>query len=446
MSSVPAVSTLLQDERLKKICATHARSKVVQTVRSLLAEIRSSIREQTSAPKDISLQALVDVVCSRILEAAQDEASLPINASGVLFQTSYANAAANLPVQPSTIDQAVSKLAIDATPAETILSRITGAERTCLFRDYIAGLWLAVNSLCPGKEVIIARAQVGTWGNLRVLDLLEECQVQPVEVGATNKVHIEDYEIAIGGNTGAILYLRPQTYGFEGFSKEVGIAEIATLGRRLGIPVIYGAGLTTLSPIRSGILNLGPSIRDAISSGVSIAICRSEFTGGPPCGIVAGESHAMDAILNNTLASYLASKTDSQTHMVNALAGYDEGSGGLSNNAPGRAILTSETSILNRMERVLKACRESPEFAYEIRTTKSITHLTEARLPSESIPGYSLIISVKNTPAKGLARRLRDHVPSVLSGCEGSNVLIDMRTVEEWQIGTLTSVLKNTCV
>ena len=98
------------------------------------------------------------------------------------------------------------------------------------------------------------------------------------------------------------------------------------------------------------------------------------------------------------------------------------------------------------MERVLKACRESPEFAYEIRTTKSITHLTEARLPSESIPGYSLIISVKNTPAKGLARRLRDHVPSVLSGCEGSNVLIDMRTVEEWQIGTLTSVLKNTCV
>lgn len=446
LSSVPAVNTLLKDERLKKLCETHARSEIVNAIRSLLSEIRISIREQTTAPRDVSVEALADIVCSRILNAAQVEPTLPINATGILFQTSYARAANDLPVRAPAIDQAKPYPSIAASPAETLLGDITGADRGCFFRDYIAGLWLALHTLSADREVIIARAQVGTWGNLHILDLLEDCHVRPAEVGATNKVHVEDYEAAVNDNTGAILYLRPQTYGFEGFSQEVEVAELATLGRRVGIPVIYGAGLTTLSPNRNSTLDLGPSIREAISSGVFVTICRSELTGGPPGGFAAGRSDAISAILSNNMAPYLVSAPENQTQVANALAVYDEGTGGLSNHAAGRAILASETSILNRAQRVERACSESAEFTYEIGLTRTITYLTESRLPSESLPSYGLIIKVKNSNAKDVTGRLRDHVPSVLSGYDGGNVLVDMRTVEEWQIGTLTSVLKNTCV
>ena len=54
---------------------------------------------------------------------------------------------------------------------------------------------LMLNSLCESKEVIISRGQqVEIGGSFRIPDVILKSNSHMVEVGTTNKTHIQDYE------------------------------------------------------------------------------------------------------------------------------------------------------------------------------------------------------------------------------------------------------------
>ena len=62
------------------------------------------------------------------------------------------------------------------------------------------------------------------------------------EVGATNRIHLADYEQAIISNTAALLKVHTSNYRLIGFTSEVELSELVTLGKKYNLPVIEDLG------------------------------------------------------------------------------------------------------------------------------------------------------------------------------------------------------------
>src|SRR5207244_1119549 len=63
-----------------------------------------------------------------------------------------------------------------------------------------------------------------------------------IEVGATNKVRLADYQAAITEETALLLRVHPSNFQLVGFTEEVPLPALARLGRERGVPVMDDLG------------------------------------------------------------------------------------------------------------------------------------------------------------------------------------------------------------
>ncbi|MBT7519142.1 MAG: L-seryl-tRNA(Sec) selenium transferase, partial [Candidatus Marinimicrobia bacterium] len=82
------------------------------------------------------------------------------------------------------------------------LSSMCGAEAGMVVNNNAAAVFLALNEMAQGGEVICSRGQmVEIGGSFRIPDIIEKSGAILKEVGATNRTHLKDYEKAISNKT-----------------------------------------------------------------------------------------------------------------------------------------------------------------------------------------------------------------------------------------------------
>ena len=110
---------------------------------------------------------------------------------------------------------------------------------------------LVLSSMAKEKEVIVSRGElVEVGGKFRIPDVMESSNAHLVEIGTTNKTHLEDYENAINENTGALLKVHTSNFKILGFTESVSIKEICDLGKEKNIPVIEDIGSGVLVDLK----------------------------------------------------------------------------------------------------------------------------------------------------------------------------------------------------
>ena len=198
-------------------------------------------------------------------------------------------------------DLATGKRGSRYSHVEKILCDITGAEAALVVNNNAAAVFIMLETLARGREVIVSRGQlVEIGGSFRIPDVMAKSGATLREVGATNRTHVHDYENAIGDDTAALMRVHTSNFRVVGFTKEVTLAEMRALGDKYGLPVIEDLGSGTLYALAGEGLLGEPTVQQVVAQGADVvSFSGDKVLGGPQAGIIVGRREYIDRIKKN---------------------------------------------------------------------------------------------------------------------------------------------------
>lgn len=444
LRSIPAVQTVL---RAMPSDARMAAVWLQEGVRQVLAEIRASVPGGGSVPP---LEIIVRLAHQRAEELATPHLRPVINATGVMVHTNLGRAPippemmahlADVATQYSTLEYRLSEGVRGSRHehVEGLLAELVGAEAAMVVNNNAAAVLLALSTMAAGRDVVVSRGElVEIGGSFRIPEVMALSGAHLVEVGATNKTHLRDYENAINEDTALLLKVHQSNFRQIGFVASVARPELVDLGKSRDIPVMEDLGSGVLLPIEvDGYVE--PTVQDVVGAGVDITTFSGDkLLGGPQAGLVVGSKAWIDRMKKNPLAR--AVRVDKMTLAVLELVlrWYREGRG---RELPlWRMIYMPLESILSRAEAFRTALidrRPSLEVAVE----RDWSEIGGGSMPGTRLDTY--VVSIALTPEwlVKVEEALRSAPIPVISRVARGKLLLDLRTVFEDQESTLLDTL-----
>ena len=178
---------------------------------------------------------------------------------------------------------------------------VPDAEDVLVVNNGAAALVLATTALAAGREVVVSRGEMVEIGDgFRLPDLIASTGARLREVGTTNRTHLRDYADALGPETGCVLKVHPSNFRVQGFTSEVGVAELAGLG----VPVVADTGSGLLAP--HPLLPDEPDAASALRAGAAVVTASGDkLLGGPQAGLVLGRADVVERLRRHPLARAL---------------------------------------------------------------------------------------------------------------------------------------------
>ena len=243
-----------------------------------------------------------------------------VNATGVLLHTNLGRAPVALarrgdPARYANVelDLETGRRGSRSDHAARLLALAAGAEAALVVNNGASAVLLALSALGAGTRVPVSRGElVEIGGGFRIPDVLAASGATLAEVGTTNRTRLSDYRKVVDdpeGRVGLVLKVHRSNYQMVGFTEEVGIRELATLGP----PVVFdiGSGLLdeTTPWLRGGPpawLRGEPAARQALEHGASlVTFSGDKLLGGPQAGVIAGRRDLVQACARHPLARAL---------------------------------------------------------------------------------------------------------------------------------------------
>ncbi|HQP70885.1 MAG TPA: L-seryl-tRNA(Sec) selenium transferase [Clostridiales bacterium] len=188
-----------------------------------------------------------------------------------------------------------------------LISLITGAEAATVVNNNAAAVMICINSIAARKEVIISRGElVEIGGSFRMPDIIKKSGAKMIEVGATNKTKISDFEEAITSRTGALLKVHTSNYKIKGFVEEIELKHLSALSKKHNIPLYYDLGGGIFEDLEKYGLPHEPTAQEAVNEGADLfSFSGDKVLGGPQCGIIAGKKEFVEKVKKNPLMRVL---------------------------------------------------------------------------------------------------------------------------------------------
>ncbi|EPR35107.1 L-seryl-tRNA(Sec) selenium transferase [Alkalidesulfovibrio alkalitolerans DSM 16529] len=279
----------------------------------LREEIRAgAVRDES----DLSMERLLPRLLAFVRRGARPHFRRVLNATGVVIHTNLGRSCLAEAATRAVTDACrnYSNLEFDLSTGargsryahvEKLICRITGAEAALVVNNNAAAVLIVLDTLAKGREVVVSRGQlVEIGGSFRIPDVMRRSGAELVEVGATNRTHLRDYEQAITENTGMLLKVHCSNFRIIGFTKEVPLEDLVSLGRARGIPVVEDLGSGSFFDFRqaAGLSLEEPTVQRTVASGADIVTFSGDkVLGGPQAGIIVGRAEWIDKIKKNPL-------------------------------------------------------------------------------------------------------------------------------------------------
>ncbi len=324
-----------------------------------------------------------------------------------------------------------------------LLSCLCKTESSLIVNNNAAAVMLMLNSLCENKEVIISRGQqVEIGGSFRIPDVILKSQCHMVEVGTTNKTHLNDYENAITDKTAAILYVHTSNYKVVGFTNTIDIKKLGDLSKKYNIPLLIDLGSGSLADYKSFGLPMEKMVNKYVDMGADLlAFSGDKLLGGPQAGILVGHSDLISKIFKSPL--YRAFRCDKTriSIMENILKTYYTSKNIYDNNLSIKLFKQGRKSLLKNAKKVLSEISESLIKKININIVETYVEAGSGSLPNKNIPSIAIVFEKHHNPSELYDIFLNCNTP-VISYISNQSLYIDFKAIPKEQIPNLIKSIK----
>ena len=424
LSVLPRMDTLLASPALADSGLPRSAQKA--GANRVLDQLRRAIwAGETQVPE-------LHILAQRARQAAEELARpglrRVVNATGVALHTNLGRAPLSRRAAEAVAQAAegYSNLEYDLTAGkrgsrtgrvEELLKELTGAEGAFAVNNNAAAVLLMLSALTPGMGVAISRGElVEIGGSFRVPDVMARSGARLVEVGATNKTRLSDYQRVLeSGEAQALLKVHPSNFKVVGFTQSVGVEELAALAARYQVPLLCDLG--------SGALGPGPWPQDYPTvekwAAAADVVCFSgdKLLGGPQAGILVGREEAIRRLKTDPLARALRLDKLSLAALEATLRDWRDGV-----SVPTRAMLETRPRDLRQKAEELAALL-APFCPCE--AVETAGEAGGGTLPGEELPSWAAALD----PAAELEAFFRGWSTPILGRIHKGRLLLDVRTL-----------------
>jgi L-seryl-tRNA(Ser) seleniumtransferase len=423
LRELPSVDRLLLQS--PDLIREYGRPLTTQTIRAVLADARAGAAGNGHPP---SADDLLAAARQRLAALTTPSLQPVLNATGVILHTNLGRAPLSRAAlaQMEAVARGYSTLEYDAARgergsraahAEALLTLVTGAEAALVVNNNAGAMLLALSALAKGKRVAISRGQlVEIGGGFRVPDVMKQSGAKLVEVGTTNRTHLDDYRAAMDEGAAFILRAHPSNFKVVGFTSEPSLAELCGLG----VPVLDDLGSGALLDTAAFGLAHEPTVQESLAAGAAlVAFSGDKLLGGPQAGILVGRRDLVRKLQKHPLARALRADKLCLAALHATLLHY------------ARDEAVREVPVW-AMLAVPLADLEARAAAWAQALGAGTVVPGESTVGGGSLPGETLptrLLALDARKPNQLAARLRAQDPPIVARVAENQVLLDPRTV-----------------
>jgi L-seryl-tRNA(Ser) seleniumtransferase len=446
LSRLPAVHRILDEPRVARFVVLLGPATVKRHVSAALAAGRAAATTPDPA-------AIVDDALVRCANERRRGLIEVLNGTGIVLHTNLGRA----PLAREALE-AIAEAAGGASNLEydleagtrgsrydrvgALLRAATGAEDALVVNNGAAAVLLVLDTFARAadgtlREVIVARNQlIEIGGGFRLPDVLARSGATLVEVGATNKVRLEDYARALTPRSALLLRAHPSNYRIAGFVADVSGAELVTLGRRAGLPVVEDLGSGALADLRDYGLPHERTVQEALAEGIDlVAFSGDKLLGGPQAGIVVGRAALIARMRGNPLLRALRVGAPTLAALAATLRLHLDPAG--RERIPFYRMLSASQATLRERGEALRARLDG----LALTLVEAEGYVGAGSVPLVPLPSIALAWRPRVGANAALAR-LRGGTPPLIARADDDRVVIDLRTIPPERDGDVASALQ----
>jgi len=440
LRQIPAVDELLNRESLRGLAGRVGHRLVVEATRKVLQNLRESIA--SGNPPAVSVEGLEKEIRAEAETAAGFSLQPVINATGVILHTNLGRAPLAREVLDHLAETAAgySNLEYDLergergkrdTHTDRLLTQLLGAERTLVVNNNAAAVFLALNTLAEGWEVIVSRGElIEIGGSFRIPEVCAKSGAVLREVGTTNRTRAGDYAAAITERTRVLLRVHLSNFRILGFTERPSLDELVELARKHRLLLMEDLGSGCLVDLASWGVQDEPLARMSLKAGVDVATFSGDkLLGGPQAGILVGKREPLERIRKNPL--FRALRVDKLTIAALEATASLYLRGQLDSIPALRMLQLSPKEIAARATRLAEKISARPGFSAAVREGESV--LGGGSTPGQALATSLLAVTHVRHRAQMLEDMLRHHKPAIIARVEQDELVLDLRTVFEAQ-------------
>jgi L-seryl-tRNA(Ser) seleniumtransferase len=467
LRAIPSVDELLSRPFLRDLLQKSGRELVTQAIRNVLAETRALLKaenQQTFGPDTATfdLTQLESRVAGEVERVLAPSLRWVINATGVVLHTNLGRAPLSHAVAAEIAETAThySNLEYDVARGERgkrdvhtsrLLADLVGAESAIVVNNNAAAVFLVLNTLAKGAEVIVSRGELIEIGDgFRIPDIMAESGAVLREVGTTNRTRLRDYERATNEKTRLLLRVHPSNFRITGFTERPSLAELVALGERHHIPLYEDLGSGCIADLAAnGIAE--PVARASCDAGAGIlSFSGDKLLGGPQAGVIAGKKEFVDRIRQNPL--FRALRVDKLTIAALEITLKSYARNALDEIPALRMIRLSAEEIGLRARKFSEKLRAMLPSDVSAEVLPGFSVIGGGSTPDQQLPTRLVAIKSPRQSAAQIEARLRQpKTPAagqrspipVIARIEDDRLILDLRTVFPAEEAALLSAIQS---
>ena len=441
LKSIPKVDKFIENEKFDHLST----SLIVSITQEVFQNLRDNILN--NSVESFSEDELVQTVLQKYEKLTKPSLKKLINATGVIVHTNLGRSLIDEKAFDKVKDIVTSynNLEYDLDKGKRgeryshisdVLCKLLGCEDVLIVNNNASAVFLILNTFAKKKEVIVSRGElVEIGGSFRIPEVMKQSGAKLVEVGATNKTHLYDYENAITKKTSMLMKVHKSNYSIEGFCSEVEFAELVKLSREKNLIDYYDMGSGHLVDLPYGLDQHEPSVLKYMEQNPSLlSFSGDKLLGSVQAGIIVGKKEYIAKLKKNQLLRML--RVDKLT-----LALLEESVTSVLLNKlddiPTLKMLFSSTGELRENALLVQNAINDICESEIIETT---TVIGGGTTPNRTIPSIAMTIKIKNYKQNKMEKLFRER--KIIGRIEDDKFLLDFRTIQKGEILQIIKVVK----